>query len=342
MCSMKKFIILLISILIFAVGCQKKDSSDTFQSVSETGFYFDTVVTITLYGDYDTSFIDSCFSLCEHYENLFSRTIPSSEISILNKQKNIFASNETLEIIEESLYFSELTNGNFDITLASLSEIWNFTGADPKIPDSEQIQSKLLHVGYKNIQIYENNISLTSPDTRIDMGGIAKGFIADKLKEHLLSLGVEHGLIDLGGNILMFGGKPDNSSFKIGIQKPFEQRNEILYYLKAKNLSVVSSGIYERYFYENDTLYHHILDPKTGFPVSNGLISVTILSENSTLGDALSTGCFVMGPEEGMNLINSLDNTEAVFIFEDYSSLLSSGLKLEGDTLHLIKTSPGN
>ena len=160
----------------------------------------------------------------------------------------------------------------------------------------------------------------------MDLGFIAKGFIADRLKESLLEKGVESALINLGGNILAVGSKPDGSPFEIGVRKPFDTQNTALTTLSLSDRSLVSSGVYERYFEKDGKRYHHLLDPFTGYPVENGLLGVTILSSSSMEGDALSTTAFVLGPEEGMALIESLPDTEAVFITEDYKLHYSSGL----------------
>ena len=142
--------------------------------------------------------------------------------------------------------------------------------------------------------------------------------MADQLKEYLMSEGVESGLINLGGNMLAIGTKPDGSSFNIGIQKPFDKQGSAITSVKTNNSSVVSSGVYERYFEIDNNIYHHILNTETGVPYDNGLLSVTILSPKSVDGDALSTACFALGLEEGMKLINSLEDTDAIFITDDY------------------------
>ena len=152
----------------------------------------------------------------------------------------------------------------------------------------------------------------------LDLGAIAKGYIADKLKEYLVENGVEHALINLGGNILIIGDKPDGSKYNIGIQKPFDQTGQPITSVKVSDTSLVTTGIYERCFEKDDTLYHHILDPATGYPCQNNLYSVTIVTKSSVMADALSTTCFLLGLKDGMELINSLEGVEALFITDDY------------------------
>ena len=148
--------------------------------------------------------------------------------------------------------------------------------------------------------------------------GFAKGYIADRLKDYLVSQDVKSAIINLGGNVLCIGEKTDNSAFKIGIQKPFADRSETIAVMDIRDKSVVSSGIYERCFEQDGTLYHHLLNPKTGYPYDNGLIAVTIISDQSVDGDALSTTCFALGLEDGMKLAESLDDVQAFFVTSDY------------------------
>ena len=152
----------------------------------------------------------------------------------------------------------------------------------------------------------------------INLGAIAKGYIADKMKDYLLEEGVESAIIDLGGNVLCVGQRPDGSPFRIGVQMPFADRSETAAVMEISDKSVVSSGIYERYFEQDGVLYHHILNPSTGYPYENDLVSVTIISDESVDGDGLSTTCFALGLDKGMELINSLPDVQAVFITEDY------------------------
>ena len=173
------------------------------------------------------------------------------------------------------------------------------------------------HINYHSVKVDGNTVTLTDPEAKIDLGGIAKGYIADKLKEYLKNQGVEHALINLGGNMLALGGRPDGSDFRIGIQEPFAADGTVLTNLSISDKSVVSSGNYERYFEKDGIIYHHILDPDTGYPVQNNLYQVTIISDSSVQGDALSTTCYALGLEAGMELIQNTDGVEAVFVTDD-------------------------
>ena len=173
------------------------------------------------------------------------------------------------------------------------------------------------HIDYHCIEVNGTTVTLTDPEAQIDLGGIAKGYIADRIKEYLESEGVEHALINLGGNMLALGGRYDGSPFRIGLQEPFADTGSVLDVLDVTDQSVVSSGNYERYFEKDGVIYHHILDPDTGYPIQNNLDQVTIISDASVDGDALSTTCYALGLEKGMELIQSLDDVEAVFVTHD-------------------------
>lgn len=311
----KTSLLFLFCILIIG-GC----STSNAEKISVTGLYFDTVIQIDAWGT-EPSILEECLELCAEYENKFSNTIATSEISQINHASGtpVTVSDDTIELLQKGIAYGELTNGKFDITISSVSDLWNFTdNPDKLIPNEEVIQEALTHVNYKNIQIEGNTVTLTDPDTKIDLGGIAKGYIADKLKKFLTESGVEHALINLGGNSLAVGSKYDGSSFRIGIQKPFDQQGSAISVLEIRDQSVVSSGIYERYFEKDEMIYHHILDTNTGYPIRNNLLQVTIVSDISVDGDALSTSCYALGLEDGSELIKQLDGVEAYFITDDY------------------------
>lgn len=306
-------------------GCSFARNSKN-QSVQNTILAFDTVVTITLYGTDDTTVLTEALNLCKDYEALLSRTLPDSDVYKINHASGrpVVVSPETIFLIKESLRYSELTDGAVDITIAPVRELWNFTSQDQNastalLPDSEDLSNALSHVDYRCIQYDEtaNTVTLTDPQAQIDLGFIAKGYIADSVKTYLEKNGITSAVINLGGNVLTIGEKPDGSPFRIGIEKPFAT-TETMDVLSVTDSSVVTSGIYERYFQIGDTIYHHILNPRTGYPISNNLLSVTILSDSSVEGDALSTSCLLLGFEDARRLIESLDGIDAVFITDDY------------------------
>ena len=299
------------------------------EPISRSDFLLNTFVTVTLYDTEDESLLDSCMELCRMYESRFSKTISTSEIYQMNhrqpEETTFSLSQDTADLIREGLEYSRLSDGAFDITIEPLSSLWDFTSGEAVIPEESAIQAATARVDYRNLVLDGNTLTFLSPDTTIDLGSIAKGFIADRLKEYLVGQGVKSAVITLGGNVLCIGEQPDGSPFLIGLQAPFEERNTIYANLEIHDLSVVSSGVYERHFVVDGKNYHHLLNPKTGYPYDNGLISVTILSSRSVDGDALSTTCFSLGLDKGLALVNSLDGIDAFFMTEDKEVHYSDG-----------------
>lgn len=311
-----KLITLSALFLFLLTGCSK---SGTSQSLTYTDSLFDTVISVQIYDSDDESLIDNCKEICTKYDNMFSNTKENSEISKINNAKGqtVEVSDDTISLLKTAIHYGDISNGTFDVTISPVSSLWDFQAEDPKVPDDADIQSALTHVNYKNIQINGNQVSLADPDAAIDLGGIAKGYIADQLKDYLKSEGIKHAMINLGGNVLAIGKKPDGSDYNIGIQKPFDSTGDPITSLKIADQSVVTSGDYQRYFKKDGKIYHHILNTSTGYPYDNGLSSVTIVTDSSVNADALSTTCFALGLNDGMKLVNSTDNVEAVFITSD-------------------------
>ncbi len=353
-------IFLLISlILILASRKQGKMSMTEKQGeYSITGFAFDTVYTITIYHGGDQKVLDACVAKCAEYEQIFSRTLESSELYQLNRlSKEYEAGNQetieslrqenklpTYQILEDGsleievseplgqliaagIRYGEISEGNFDITIEPVSSQWNFTAENPALPEPSALEHALSYIDYHTISLQNQKLRLTKPGVGLDLGGIAKGYIADQLKRYLTEQGVDSALINLGGNILCVGGKPDGSDFRIGIQQPFADRNETIATVALQGQSVVSSGIYERYFTDQGKIYHHILDPGTGYPRESDLIAVTIISEQSVDGDGLSTTCFGLGLEAGMRLINQTKGVTAAFITRDEKLHYADGFR---------------
>ncbi len=312
------FMCVLVAFVVLYAGRQKLGDAMTIN-----GFKLNTAVKITVYDSQDETVLKKALALCDKYEKIFSRTREDSELYQLNAgtlpQKDgwYVLSDECAELIEEGLYYSELSGGSFDITIEPLSSLWDFTSGGNVVPDPQELAEAQKLVGYEKVELQGNKIRFKQQGMGLELGAIAKGYIADKIKEFLISEGVESAIIDLGGNILCIGDRIDGESFRVGIQKPFASRSETVAATGISNQSVVSSGIYERYFEKDGKLYHHILNPKDGYPYENDLVAVTIISNRSVDGDALSTACFALGMEKGMELINRLPDTHAVFITED-------------------------
>ncbi len=316
----------LIVIIIAQTGCSSTEP------VKKSLFMLDTTCTITAYGAGGEKAIKEAFDLGVEYENMLSTTIEGSEVYKINHAdgKPVEVSDDTIQILEKAIYYSQVSDGLFDVSAGSLTSLWGF-GEDKKtVPAPEQIEASMATIGYKDIKIDGNTVTLLKPGAQLDFGAIAKGYIADRLSELMISEGIEGGIINLGGNVITFGEKPTGKPWIVGIQQPFADRNETIGAVTVGPKSVVTSGIYERSFTAPDgNFYHHILDLSTGYPVENDLAGVTIISDLSVDGDGLSTTCFLLGTEKATALIESIPDTEAIFLTKGGEIIETSGIGTE-------------
>ncbi len=311
---------LLILPLLFLIGC-----SSSAASMTRTEFLFDTVITISVNGKDDKELMDEIFETCREFELEFSKLYEESEVSKINNsngEQNTISSDLAC-MLNEAIKISELSDGNFDVTVYPLVDLWGFSKT-PSVPTSEEIDLVLENVSYKNIHIEEDKVTLLN-GAKIDLGAIAKGYIGEIVKEQLLQNGVDEALINFGGNIITVGDKNNGDPWTIGVEKPFSD-DVMMFSVEVTNQSVVTAGVYERNFTQEDELYHHILDPNTGYPCDSGLLSVTIITENSMIADALSTACMVSGYENSLELLEMYEEVEAIFITNDYEILYTDGI----------------
>ena len=315
---------IVIAVMLLCGGCSAEKE---VQKVSEVGFYLDTVITLTAYTENDQLLKDA-MEECGRYEKLLSRTIEGSDVWRINHAKGepVEVSDDTAAILRCAAWISEKSGGAFDISIAPASTLWDFTSGEAVLPDAEELAEAAARVDYTQVRLEGNTVTL--PDgMMIDLGGIAKGYIADRVKAYLVERGIEHAILSFGGNIVAIGKKPDGTDWKVGIQDIDKPTGEYMLVAANRGGSTVTSGIYERGFELDGVYYHHLLNPKTGWPEQNELASVTILSESSMEGDALATAAFILGTEKGLELINSLEGIEAVFIARDRGVTYSSGAK---------------
>lgn len=306
---MKRIGLLLLAVLLLPFGCKAEPAH------SAAGFACDTVVTITAYAPQKT--VDETLKICADYEALFSKTVAGSDVWNLNHANGdpVEVNPETADLLRLAIEIGEGSGGAFDVTIAPLSAMWDFSANDPVIPDPAALNEAAKRVDYRSIIIDGNTVTLEN-GAEIDLGGIAKGYIADRVADYLREQDVTSACINMGGNVVTIGKKPDGSPWLIGVRDPNgtpEQSEEVL---KLGDAAVVTSGTYERFFEIGGVRYHHILDPKTGMPVSNGLASVTIVGTSSVLCDALSTACFVLG-EEGSRSLLARYGVRAIFLYSD-------------------------
>ena len=282
-----------------------------------------TIVRITLYGD-DSEKLNDALDLSmkeiERLENLLSVNIPSSDVSLVNRASGKYpvkVSEETGVLLERALEWSERTGGAFDPTVGKIVKLWGIGTENAAVPDPEKLKEAVNMTDFRKVSVVHNAEGIfvqTAKGQRIDLGGIAKGYVTDKVRALLINEGIRSALIDLGGNIAVLGSSPKPGKWKLGLQHPFMPRGEYFGIVEASDVSVVTSGAYERYFESGGVRYHHIFDPSTGYPARSDLASVTVISEDSTDADALSTALFVMGRERGVSLLRELKNIEAVLV----------------------------
>lgn len=288
-----------------------------------------TVVTVTLY-DGNNDILSGVMELCRDYEKMLSRTVEGSDIFNLNNAggNNVLVSPQTAELINISLDISQKSDGAFDVTTAALTELWDVTNKT-SAPGQDLISEAIKTVDYKKIKIDGQTVSIPL-GTKLDLGGIAKGYIADKAAEYLKNNGVTNAIINLGGNLLILG---DNNGepYSVGVQKPFDKNGEIVLSVNTDNKSVVTSGVYQRYYTQNGKIYHHIIDPKSGYPTDNDIDSVTIIADSSAVADGLSTACLVLGIEKGTALASQY-GAEVIFIESNGKITLTDGLLADYST----------
>lgn len=304
--------------LVFLCSCTSAQNT-------ATEIYFDTAVTIT--APCSDKVLNGAFSLCEKYENTLSRTKEKSEVSLLSNGENK-VSPDTLEVIKKGLYYCNYSDGRFDITISPVVDLWDFK--NEIVPTRDEISEALKNVDYQSIDVFQNTVNTHGKS--IDLGGIAKGYIADKLLEYFKDNGVKSGIINLGGNVTVFG----NDFYNIGIKKPFTD-SDIVATVKLRDKSVSTSGVYERCFKRDDVLYHHIIDTKTGFPADTDLLSASVIGDTSADCDALSTICILSGLRDAKIAIENTDGFEAVFIDKDYNLSVTSGLKIKDGIITLTE-----
>jgi len=306
-----------ILLILGLCGCAER------QYIDYQGFFFDTYVSIRIYGG-NEDILDGAAELCREYDRIFSKTNPESDVWKLNNADGapVEVSEDTVQIIEMARYYAELSDGKFDISCGSVTSLWDFKSDSPVLPEKAELIQALEYVGYDKIAINGCTVTLQK-GTQIDIGGIAKGYIADKAAQYLRDNEIENAVINFGGNVVVIGDK-FGDQFTIGIKSPFDDGN--IDAVKVSDKSVVTAGTYQRGFTIDGIYYHHIINLSTGMPAESDISSVTVISDSSAEGDALATVLFLLGSESGVALVESLDGIEAVFICNNGNVIRTSGL----------------
>lgn len=311
---------LLSFVLLFCLLCTGCAAESAF--VSTEMFAMDTYISLRVWGD--NSDLSDVITEIRILEKQFSVTDEESDVYTLNQTGSVKASSNLLELLDAAVSFSERTDGAFDPTIYPLVQAWGFTTQEQRVPSQKELDSLLPLVGTEHLSVEGDIVTLDS-GVQIDLGGIAKGYTAQKCTESLVIRGVQTAILSLGGNVQTLGTKPDGEPWVVGIADPDNPSEAIAVVSFTGSMALVTSGGYQRYFEQDGTRYHHILDPKTGCPVQNELASVTVLAQDGTLADALSTALFVMGLDEASAFWRESTDFEAVFITKDREIYATEG-----------------
>ena len=326
---MRRLIALLTAgfLMITLAGCQKKEAAAQI-------FAMDTVMNMAAYGGSAEKALAETEAEILRLEQLLSRTDADSEVSRLNTAGgapvDIHADVETL--IRSAGAFSAATDGAFDITIAPVVSAWGFTEDAYRVPEQAELEALLETVGMEHVTLADGQAALEG-GTRIDLGGIAKGYASDRAAEIFDAHKVEHGQAALGGNILLVGPKPDGTAWRVGVQDPARPNEDAYAAIVAlEDAFAVTSGSYQRYFEQDGAIYHHIIDPANGYPADSGLTSVTVVTDrrsgSGTMCDALSTALFVMGEERALEFWRSgVYDFELILVTEDGRVVVTAGLE---------------
>lgn len=326
---------ILILILSFITGCISNAEGQHEKSF----FAMDTIMSFRVYGDRSAKkAMNKAIDRIKEIEKHMSSTYEDSDVVKINKAAGtepVKVHDDTFYVIKKALEYGQLSDGALDITIRPIVELWGITSDNPRVPSKEEIDEKLALVDYRKVVLDEENktVFLEEKGMGIDLGAIAKGYAADEAVRILREAGVESALLNLGGNVITIGSNPDGRSWRIGIQDPRRDETGEPHFaiVGVADATVVSSGDYERYIEEvyekTGERYHHIFDPKTGYPADKGLMASTIISSSSIDADALSTILFIMGYEEGFKLIEKLDNVEAIAVTANKEVYTTEGLK---------------
>lgn len=316
----------------------KNQSGDT-KEASRDIFAMDTYMTVTAYGENAEQAVDDAEAEIERLDALLSTGNADSEIAKLNESGNAELSEDAGYLTERALKLYQETDGTFDIAIYPVMEAWGFPTQNFQVPSSDTLANLLSLTDAGNISYDKETrkISFGVEGMKIDLGGIAKGYTSSRIMDIYKENGITSGLVNLGGNVQALGTKTDGSKWKVAVQSP-DDTEDYLGILSIQDKAVITSGGYERYFEQDGVTYHHIIDPKTGYPAENGLVSVTIVSSDGTLADGLSTSLFIMGEEKAADFWREhKDEFEAILMSEDGTLYVTEGLENDFSTERTVE-----
>lgn len=320
---------LALTVLFLSVAVYAQETSYT-KVVKLMGSRFDITV-VAENEQQGEHYIQMAIDEIKRIENLISDWDAKSQTSEINRQagsKPVQVTQELFELIKRSIQISKLTQGAFDISYASMDKIWKYDGSMTALPTEEAIKKSVAKIGYQNIELNEQNMTvfLKLPGMKIGFGANGKGYAADKAKALLIQKGVKAGIINASGDLNSWGKQPNGDCWKVGITNPLN-KEKVFSWLPIDNSAVVTSGNYEKFVTFNGIRYTHIINPKTGYPVV-GLTSVSVFAANAELADALATAVFVMGLDTGLDFINQLKGVECIIIDEANKIHTSQNIQL--------------
>lgn len=298
---------------------------------AQTEFVLGTVCSVNLFEKGTREAYREIFERLREIESRMSANRDDTEIAEINRNAGaspVKVHPDVIEVVSSALRFADLSGGSFDPSVGPLVRLWGIGSDSARVPSRAEIEAALPLIDYRDVvaDAAAGTVFLKRPGMKLDLGAIAKGYAADEAARIIAKRKIPRAIVDLGGNVLAYGEKPGKESWRIGVQDPSSERGSHIGVLAVKNKTMVTSGVYERFFEADGKRYHHILDPKTGYPVENGLLSVTIVADRSIDADGLSTSVFALGAERGRALIESLPGVEAIFIGEDFSVRATSGV----------------
>lgn len=306
--------------------------SVSMEPIERSEFIYGTLVSVKLFDHGTDELLDLVFARLNQLDGLLSTSVEGSDIYKINQSAGyeaVFVSDETLDIVTKAIGYSKLSDGAFDLSVQPLVALWGIGSEGARIPSSIEIKNALGLIDYSKIQVNTENKTVFLPEKGmgIDLGAIAKGYAADAVIALLKENQVERAIVNLGGNVIVLGSKAADVPWNIGIQNPEDNRGEYIGIAKVSDQTVVTSGIYERYFEQDGKRYHHLLDTATGYPIENEIAGVSIIASQSVDADALSTVAFALGIEKGIPLIESLDGVEVIYITKEHTLYASSGVE---------------
>lgn len=334
--------------VVFLAACGAGSEKLLTKPIEDTQFLMETYVSLRIYNEGKEEVLDEGFALVRELADKITGETTDSEISKINQaagEKAVAVSADVYELVKLAAEYSGVMDGQFNYALGPITNLWRIGFDDARKPEQAEIDAALEKADFQKVTFNddEQTVFLEEAGMSLDLGAIAKGYMTDRVRELFAEEGVTSAIIDLGGNVFVMGGSPtrDGEIWNIGIQDPQGSRGESIGSTKQSDVSIVTSGIYERFLEVDGDIYHHLMNPKTGYPFDNDIIGISIISDKSADGDALSTLIFGLGLEEGLVYVNNREDVEAVFITKNQDIYVSDGLKdnfeLTDESYHLVE-----